>query len=536
MKNNGTSMAEALIHVVVPSASNGRLNISYGGVIKNNIWQQANTPLLDGYNVSLNFDLNQGKDNTASFESDKDKVITKKLLAGSNSVRIDITVNNPKRKNCEFLGWSKSQTAQEPTYTKGNYIDIEANTTLYAVWKYNGSKVYFYNEEEDMENGNFVAEYDITKELHSTLNQNAFLITKIPSDPIKIGYEFAGWKICGTNEIIRNGGVHVNTTNDINCIAQWKKVTYTVSFNSNGGNFDNSLKVNAGENLKEFPTDPTKDGYVFDGWYDSSDSGNKVTVPMVINNDFTFYAHWLEAEASLNGVNYTKLVDAISDATSGSTVTLLKNIEMTDTLDINKNIILDFDGNEFKNSTDNVGIIIRNSITLKNGTITKEGSNYGIRIYGNGNVNFENMKIVGYTPGQENVNYTILLSGYNGKLVLRNTNVTANKCAVVSIGNTAKPTVVIESGELLAKKDRAIYLGAGTLIIGKDDGNVSKDSPSIVSEDDNIYFENNGNYVHFEMYDGSIEGKNGMTKEPDKVANGYYLVTQGSSKYFLNRK
>ncbi len=43
---------------------------------------------------------------------------------------------------------------------------------------------------------------------------------------------------------------------------------------------------------KRFPTNICKDGYVFDGWYDSPTGGTKYTKNTNILSDTTLYAHW----------------------------------------------------------------------------------------------------------------------------------------------------------------------------------------------------------------------------------------------------
>lgn len=67
--------------------------------------------------------------------------------------------------------------------------------------------------------------------------------------------------------------------------------TYTVSFNSNGGSAVEDVEVEGGALLVE-PTDPTKDGYVFDGWYEDQ----ALTIPFdfdeVITSNMTLFAKW----------------------------------------------------------------------------------------------------------------------------------------------------------------------------------------------------------------------------------------------------
>ncbi len=66
----------------------------------------------------------------------------------------------------------------------------------------------------------------------------------------------------------------------------------TVKFAVDGNDYA-SFVVKKG-NTTDFPDDPTKDGYVFDGWYD--DGGNKLTDATTITGETTYIAHWKEVK------------------------------------------------------------------------------------------------------------------------------------------------------------------------------------------------------------------------------------------------
>lgn len=55
------------------------------------------------------------------------------LSSISNNCRI--TSSEPSRSGYQFLGWSESSTASEPSYTAGDLINITGNKTVYAVWR-----------------------------------------------------------------------------------------------------------------------------------------------------------------------------------------------------------------------------------------------------------------------------------------------------------------------------------------------------------------------------------------------------------------
>ncbi len=70
--------------------------------------------------------------------------------------------------------------------------------------------------------------------------------------------------------------------------------TYTVKFNTNGGIIVDSAKVMRGKVLEAPVT--SRDGYVFDGWYEDS----ALTIPFDFNTpitkSFTLYAKWIKVE------------------------------------------------------------------------------------------------------------------------------------------------------------------------------------------------------------------------------------------------
>ncbi|MCD7748399.1 MAG: leucine-rich repeat protein, partial [Firmicutes bacterium] len=65
-------------------------------------------------------------------------------------------------------------------------------------------------------------------------------------------------------------------------------VTYTVTFDSNGGSSVDAQSVNYGLTAAE-PTDPTRVGYTFDGWYLD---GEKYDFDTVVTGDVTLTAEW----------------------------------------------------------------------------------------------------------------------------------------------------------------------------------------------------------------------------------------------------
>lgn len=107
---------------------------------------------------------------------------------------------------------------------------------------------------------------------------------------------------------------------------------YTITFDSKGGSAVQPIKASAGAAITA-PTDPTKDGFVFAGWYESTDGGTTLSdtafsfsyMPARV---FTLYAKW--ATADIKGKTFNK-VDAIVEWESEAVKqALLAEMEMTE--------------------------------------------------------------------------------------------------------------------------------------------------------------------------------------------------------------
>ena len=76
--------------------------------------------------------------------------------------------------------------------------------------------------------------------------------------------------------------------------------THTVTFNSNGGTEIAPKEVVSGVKIKA-PSTPTKDKYLFRGWYEDSTFSKEFDFNTPITSDMTLYANW-EAANSINEI------------------------------------------------------------------------------------------------------------------------------------------------------------------------------------------------------------------------------------------
>ena len=131
------------------------------------------------------------------------------------------------------------------------------------------------------------------------------------------GYSFAvdtkaGYQLASDLKVIYNG-VDVTSTAKVSRWAWGAYVdvdlgkaigenptTHTVTFNSNGGTEIAPKEVVSGLKIKA-PSTPTKDKYLFRGWYEDSTFNKEFDFNTPITSDITLYANW-EAANSINEI------------------------------------------------------------------------------------------------------------------------------------------------------------------------------------------------------------------------------------------
>jgi uncharacterized repeat protein (TIGR02543 family) len=88
--------------------------------------------------------------------------------------------------------------------------------------------------------------------------------------------------------------------------AQWRAadepppVQYTLTFDSHGGSVMTAITAGEGTAVDK-PADPTRDGYVFTGWYSAETGGTRYTWPHTLTAGVTMHARW----TALYSITYT---------------------------------------------------------------------------------------------------------------------------------------------------------------------------------------------------------------------------------------
>jgi len=197
-----------------------------------------------------------------------------------------------------FKGWHDGTNDVAVGGLVGSGAKKDATITLTAQWEINKYTVTF-----DSQGGTPVNQ--ITDVAYNTT------ITA-PTAPTKVGYTFDKWykeDACTTEWDFTSDKV----TGDITLYANWNEVTYTINYDPNGGTPTTQSKTaKIGETFTA-PTEPTKTGYDFAGWWTETTSGTQFTdttvtlsadnIPTLFGDAITktVYAHWEGATYTISG-------------------------------------------------------------------------------------------------------------------------------------------------------------------------------------------------------------------------------------------
>ena len=91
-------------------------------------------------------------------------------------------------------------------------------------------------------------------------------------------------------------GVAHGQTSDFTLYAQWLGDLLNITYDSQSGSAvaDGDTTTRIGATVSALPTDPTRSGYTFNGWYSASSGGTQITTSAGHGqtSDFTLYAQW----------------------------------------------------------------------------------------------------------------------------------------------------------------------------------------------------------------------------------------------------
>ena len=262
--NYGFNSGSYYVCVPASTSNNASLSINYKSSASNlNLTTRANvysssdgtsyistaaagTVSVSGYYMSA-----YGTASTRSaVSSSSSTAYASTTLAPGSTATFKATAND----GYEFVGWSTSTAesgivSTSATYTYSYGISYTAKT-VYALFK----KI-----------------HTVTYNVDGTVTTEQVVAggspANIPTLSDKTGYTCSGWDSDPTGAVI---------TADTTYTATYSPINYTITYNTNGGNIneDYVTSYTIESSIITLPTDVTRDGYEFLGWYDTS--GNKV--------------------------------------------------------------------------------------------------------------------------------------------------------------------------------------------------------------------------------------------------------------------
>ena len=240
-----------------------------------------------------------------------------KAQTAKKGEKITLTANTFTKTGYTFSGWATSVDGNGSKYEDKAQITLTENLTLYANWLDRGS----HNITYELNGGNHDGKPDVFKETEKvTLGTAA-----------RTGYTFSGWyeaKDFSGNAVTGwNAG---EKTEDVMLYAKWKAISYEIKY-----------ELGDGENADDNPTnytiednitlkDPTKTGYVFDGWYKEDSFTTKVTnITKGSTGNITLYAKW---DLETYTITYELNGDDVNPAQNAKSNPAKYNIETAVTL------------------------------------------------------------------------------------------------------------------------------------------------------------------------------------------------------------
>ena len=189
-----------------------------------------------------------------------------------------------------LAGWTFDDNGTTRTYTVNNgvsdaWIDAHSpSATVKAKWTAT----------------NYTITYNLNGGTVSPANKTSYTIetaTFTLNNPTRSGYTFAGWTGTGLSGATKTVSVAKGSTGNRTYTATWTPVTYTITYNLNGGSVSGNPASYTIETTSFTLKNPTRTGYTFAGWTGTglSKASTSVTVAKGSTGNRTYTATWTTA-------------------------------------------------------------------------------------------------------------------------------------------------------------------------------------------------------------------------------------------------
>ena len=230
------------------------------------------------------------RESTLSFDSQGGSAVSSVTGAGvEGNCKLKIPEDAPALSNRTFKGWSLSADG-EPMYHPGDTIEIEEDTTLYAIWNKTLVHVTFLPSGTGTGGWNTIA---YAGDEINIIDLNFFIK--------KPGYAIDGYSDTdGGEKQYSIGDRYTVPDTDSFLYAVWKPGTSIITYDANGGKYEPVPQIKTGgQDLTLSEDEPKRMGYKFMGWSMDSWSPYPVFQPgdtYSLEGDNTLYAVWKELD------------------------------------------------------------------------------------------------------------------------------------------------------------------------------------------------------------------------------------------------
>ena len=232
---------------------------------------------VEGINIALAEDTQKG----FSF----DEVI---YAGGNENVTLTITGIGDERTGYTFNGYKPS--AGNLIEAGDEFLLIMPEDDVIISFNY-GANVYTISFNPNNGTGTQIPDMYITYDAGEyTLTANTYTRT---------GYDFTGWNTLsdGSGISFADKAAIKNLTNNITLYAQWQAITYSITYNLDGGTLAQDNPTSYTIETESFTlTNPTKDGYTFTGWTgtDLTEATQTLTINQGSTGDREYTANYTQ--------------------------------------------------------------------------------------------------------------------------------------------------------------------------------------------------------------------------------------------------
>jgi|GEM_PF-2674828 len=217
-----------------------------------------------------------------------------------------------------FLGWSTADAPAEyqtfGTVTIPSTVTSNTTVKLYARFSEQTYRVFFHNQY-----GAILQSFSVGKgSSFHVADYNSYVTFPIPTDQALISWSTI-LAPSGTQTGLggEDGAVaDLTITGDVNLYPVLASA-FWITFDSNGGSYTATEFFRLGSNT-EAPTEPTRPGYTFEGWYTDETLTQQYTFGTPLSADIALHAKWTVNEVSYTVIYWVEALDSNKNYVAGN--------------------------------------------------------------------------------------------------------------------------------------------------------------------------------------------------------------------------